>query len=97
MMLLCVEVVRAAWFCHELTRAPSPVAPQAAKKLDPTFLMRYAIFTREQQHTQNSASGAGGKGSAGAAATDLVSYVEFQRNYRCGYLHVQHCWHFKKG
>jgi hypothetical protein len=60
-----------------------PAALQAAKKLDPTFLMRYAIFTREQQHTQKSADGAGGKSSSRAAATDLVSYVEFQRNYRC--------------
>jgi hypothetical protein len=55
---------------------------QAAKKMDPSFLMRYAIFTREQQHTQKSADGAGGKSSSRAAATDLVSYVEFQRNYR---------------
>jgi hypothetical protein len=59
-------------------------ALQAAKKMDPTFLMRYAIFTREQQHTQKSADGAGGKSSSKAAATDLVSYVEFQRNYRYG-------------
>jgi hypothetical protein len=55
---------------------------QAAKKMDPSFLMRYAIFTREQQHTQKSADGAGGKSSSRAAATDLVSYVEFQRNYK---------------
>jgi hypothetical protein len=52
--------------------------------MDPSFLMRYAIFTREQQHTQKSADGAGGKSSSKAAATDLVSYVEFQRNYRYG-------------
>jgi hypothetical protein len=47
--------------------------------------MRYAIFSREQQHMQKSASsaGAGGKASSRSqAATDLVSYVEFQRNYR---------------
>jgi hypothetical protein len=53
--------------------------------MDPSFLMRYAIFTREQQHMQKSASsaGAGGKASSRSqAATDLVSYVEFQRNYR---------------
>jgi hypothetical protein len=48
--------------------------------------MRYAIFSREQQHMQKNAAGVtGGGGSGGAggqAATDLVSYVEFQRNYR---------------
>jgi hypothetical protein len=61
------------------------VSLQAAKKLDPSFLMRYAIFSREQQHMQKSAAGvtSGGAGGAGGqAATDLVSYVEFQRNYR---------------
>jgi hypothetical protein len=49
---------------------------QAAKKLDCNFLMRFAIFSREQQHTQRS-----GSGGAGNRAADLVSYVEFQRNY----------------
>jgi hypothetical protein len=53
---------------------------QQAKKQDPSFLMRYAIFTREQQHTQKSANAnAGGRAKA---AIDLVSYVEFQRNYK---------------
>mmetsp|Transcript_29309 Transcript_29309/g.64857 ORF Transcript_29309/g.64857 Transcript_29309/m.64857 type:complete len:2212 (+) Transcript_29309:218-6853(+) len=47
---------------------------QAAKKADPSFLERFAIFCREQQHTQKS----GQNGTRG----DLVSYVEFQRNYR---------------
>jgi hypothetical protein len=55
---------------------------QAAKKLDPSFLMRYAIFSREQQHMQKSATSAGAAGGRAQAATDLVSYVEFQRNYR---------------
>jgi hypothetical protein len=55
---------------------------QAAKKLDPSFLMRYAIFSREQQHMQKSATSAAGGGGRAQAATDLVSYVEFQRNYR---------------
>jgi hypothetical protein len=43
--------------------------------------MRYAIFTREQQHMQKSANAAGAGGRA-QASTDLVTYVEFQRNYR---------------
>jgi hypothetical protein len=72
-----------------LLTLPNNVFPltlqQGAKKLDPSFLMRYAIFSREQQHMQKSATsaGAGGKASSRSqAATDLVSYVEFQRNYR---------------
>jgi hypothetical protein len=48
---------------------------QTAKKADPSYLERFAIFSREQQHAQKSAGGTG-------QATDLVSYVEFQRNYR---------------
>ena len=48
---------------------------QTAKKANPSLLERFAIFSREQQHTQKSAGGAAG------AETDLVSYVEFQRNY----------------
>jgi hypothetical protein len=55
---------------------PAPTCSlQTAKKADPSYLERFAIFSREQQHTQKSA------GSSGQA-TDLVSYVEFQRNYR---------------
>jgi hypothetical protein len=42
---------------------------QAAKKLDTSFLMRFAIFSREQQHTQRGGGGAGGK------AADLVRLV----------------------
>ena len=49
---------------------------QTAKKMNPSLLERFAIFSREQQHTQKSASGA-----QNGAPTDLVSYVEFQRNY----------------
>jgi hypothetical protein len=54
---------------------PPTCSLQTAKKADPSYLERFAIFSREQQHTQKSA------GSSGQA-TDLVSYVEFQRNYR---------------
>ncbi len=50
---------------------------QAAKKLDPNFLERFAIFSREQEQTQKE-SGA----KNGGNSVDLVSYVEFQRNLR---------------
>ncbi|KAG2501688.1 hypothetical protein HYH03_000190 [Edaphochlamys debaryana] len=49
---------------------------QTAKKQSPGPLERFAIFSREQEHTQK-VSGANGQG-----AVDLVSYVEFQRNHR---------------
>ncbi|GFH31904.1 tiny macrocysts protein B, partial [Haematococcus lacustris] len=49
---------------------------QQAKKADPSFLERFAIFSREQQHTQKSA------GAVPGQATDLVSYVELSRNLR---------------
>ncbi|KAJ9517580.1 hypothetical protein QJQ45_025109, partial [Haematococcus lacustris] len=50
-------------------RATGPDGPeQAAKKNKPGLLDRFAIFIREQQHTQK--------------AGDLVSYVEQMRNYR---------------
>jgi hypothetical protein len=41
---------------------------QAAKQNKPSLLERYAIFIREQQHTQK--------------AGDVVSFVEMMRNYR---------------
>ena len=71
-----------------LTPEPSPLLPpcsyqsgykllQTAKKANPSLLERFAIFSREQQHMQKSA----GVGGVAGAETDLVSYVEFQRNY----------------
>ncbi|PNH03659.1 Tiny macrocysts protein B [Tetrabaena socialis] len=51
---------------------------QTAKKQSPGLLERFAIFSREQEHTQK-ASGANGGGDS---AVDLVAYVEFQRNHR---------------
>jgi hypothetical protein len=45
--------------------------------MDPSFLERFAIFSREQQHTQQSSSTDGGN-------VNLVSYVEYQKNYRWG-------------
>ncbi|GLI64845.1 hypothetical protein VaNZ11_008226 [Volvox africanus] len=50
---------------------------QQAKKLEPSISDRFAIFVREQEHKQKAQSQ-----SSGESAVDLVSYVEFQRNYR---------------
>jgi hypothetical protein len=41
---------------------------QAAKKLNVSFLMQFAIFSREQQHLQRDASS-----GQGSRAADLVS------------------------
>jgi hypothetical protein len=43
--------------------------------MDPSFLERFAIFSREQQHTQQASGADNGN-------VNLVSYVEFQKNYR---------------
>ncbi|KAG2432647.1 hypothetical protein HXX76_008987 [Chlamydomonas incerta] len=51
---------------------------QAAKQQSPGLLDRFAIFSREQEHTQK-ASGVNG---ASDGVVDLVSYVEFQRSHR---------------
>ena len=52
---------------------------QAAKKApNPSLLERFCIFIREQEHTQKSSAASSGEN----AQVDLVSYVEFQRNYR---------------
>lgn len=39
--------------------------------------MRFAVFSRLQQHTQRTASSS----KTANGRVDLVSYVEFQRNY----------------
>ncbi|KAG2449446.1 hypothetical protein HYH02_005593 [Chlamydomonas schloesseri] len=49
----------------------------AARKLTPNFLERYALFMRQQQHMQRAHTS-----TTGESAVDLVTYVEFQRNYR---------------
>lgn len=51
--------------------------PQVAKKMGPNLHERFAIFVREQEHRQKAAVA-----TSGEESTDLVSYVEFQRNYR---------------
>jgi hypothetical protein len=54
---------------------------QAAKKLpNASLLERYYIFVRDHEHTQKASAAA----SADSGAADLVSYVEFQRDYRWG-------------
>lgn len=50
---------------------------EMAKKLEPNLSYQFSMFSRHQEHKQKSAGGGGGEGS-----TDLVSYVEFQKNYR---------------
>jgi hypothetical protein len=52
---------------------------QTAKKVPgPSFLEKFCIFIREQEHTQKASAATSGDN----ASVDLVSYVEFQRNYR---------------
>jgi hypothetical protein len=48
---------------------------QQAKKIAHSMSDRFAIFVREQEAKTR------GGDSSGEGATDLVSYVEFQRNY----------------
>lgn len=53
---------------------------EQAKKLEPNLSYQFSIFTRNQEHKQKAAGGGGGAGNEGSV--DLVSYVEFQKNYR---------------
>lgn len=52
---------------------------QAAKKANPNYMERFAIYRREQEHLARTAQTKGN----GESTLDLVSYVEFQRNFRC--------------
>ena len=45
--------------------------------LSNSFLEKFAIFSREQEHTQKESGTANTEGTS-----DLVSYVEFQKNHR---------------
>jgi hypothetical protein len=49
-----------------------------AAKLGPGLSYQFSIFSRKQEHKQQSGGGGGGEG-----AVDLVSYVEFQKLYKC--------------
>eukprot|EP00198_Chlamydomonas_reinhardtii_P013356 XP_001702693.1 predicted protein [Chlamydomonas reinhardtii] len=51
---------------------------QAAKKANPNYMERFAIYRREQEHLARTAQTKGN----GESTLDLVSYVEFQRNFR---------------
>ncbi len=50
---------------------------EEARRMPLNLSYRFSIFTREQEHKQKAAVS-----SSGESAADLVSYVEFQRNYR---------------
>ncbi|KAG2422329.1 hypothetical protein HXX76_016114 [Chlamydomonas incerta] len=50
---------------------------EEARRLPLNLSYRFSIFTREQEHKQKAAVS-----SSGESAADLVSYVEFQRNWR---------------
>lgn len=50
---------------------------QSAKKMGGGLHERFVIFVREQEHRQNTALA-----TTVDVTTDLVSYVEFQRNYK---------------
>lgn len=49
-----------------------------ARRLRPHPSYRFSIFTWEQEQKQKSSTASTGNN----AATDLVSYVEFQKHYR---------------
>eukprot|EP00882_Tetradesmus_deserticola_P006573 GHRQ01006917.1.p1 GENE.GHRQ01006917.1~~GHRQ01006917.1.p1 ORF type:complete len:1485 (+),score=562.58 GHRQ01006917.1:723-5177(+) len=49
---------------------------EQAKKLEPNLSYQFSIFTRGQEHKQKAAAGGDNQ------SVDLVSYVEFQKNYR---------------
>jgi hypothetical protein len=51
---------------------------EQAKKLEPNLSYQFSIFTRGQENKQKAAGG----GSGNNESVDLVSYVEFQKNYR---------------
>jgi hypothetical protein len=53
---------------------------EQAKKLEPNLSYQFSIFSRGQEHKQKAAGGGSGNESV-----DLVSYVEFQKNYRYDY------------
>ncbi|GFH17198.1 uncharacterized protein HaLaN_13777 [Haematococcus lacustris] len=50
----------------------------AKKATNPTYLERFCMFIREQEHTQRASAVTSGENGS----VDLVSYVEFQRNLR---------------
>ncbi|KXZ48338.1 hypothetical protein GPECTOR_28g744 [Gonium pectorale] len=50
---------------------------EEARHMPLNLSYRFSIFTREQEHKQKAAVS-----SSGESAADLVSYVEFQRNWR---------------
>jgi hypothetical protein len=53
---------------------------EQATKLGPNLSYQFSIFARKQEHKQQAGGGGGGGGEGGAV--DLVSYVEFQKNWK---------------
>jgi hypothetical protein len=66
-LIVCREQMQSGWAQLEL-----------ARKMHPNLSYRFSIFTWEQEHKQKAATSSTGNN----AATDLVSYVEFQKNYK---------------
>jgi hypothetical protein len=52
---------------------------QVARKLKPGFAERYVMYIRDQEHTHKLQS-MGAEG--GTQGVNLVSYIEFQRNWK---------------
>lgn len=50
---------------------------RAAKKMNPSPIEKFIIFVRESEHMQKVQQQAGGE-----STVDLVSYVEFNRNFK---------------
>jgi hypothetical protein len=66
---LCMTCVLPCWRTTLCWACPCPQDGGSS------FLMRFAVFSREQAHAQRN-TGGGGQGE------DLVSFVEFTRNYQ---------------
>lgn len=48
-------------------------------KLDPSFIDKYAVFAREQDHEQRAVADR----NTGRGHADQLSDLDFQKNYRC--------------
>lgn len=66
-LIVCREQMQSGWAQLEL-----------ARKMHPNLSYRFSLFTWEQEHKQKAATSSTGNNTA----TDLVSYVEFQKNYK---------------
>jgi hypothetical protein len=64
--------------CHGWGDTSQNCVQNAKKMPNPSFMERFCIFARDQEHPQKASAATSGDN----ANIDLVSYVEFQRNYR---------------